>query len=442
MAKDFFIFLLLIISTIKSNKTNNSFNVIKLQDLTRIKFNLNNEFIVFEYYNNIHKLFDSSIFFIFDNGQRASTKVYIYDSLDKIKREESGFINYLYETSLKQTKYFKISHDDTFYKDKSTYYIVLYDISSTYIDYIFVVNSLNYLPLEKEISYKMTLDIQLPFNFIIQKNHSTYLHYQGRGINTILYEYAYYFRIKSENGETFIDEQSSGTSGYVKLEPNKKYYAQILIVKSSSETEFMLNFEKYKEIHLLEGDKEITVRALYAQHFSFFKDISNMAINETIKVSIHIDISGFHTDNIFYKVYDSSNFENLLNIFPSKREDFDSQLGSLNMGGNFNFEIIKTSNSQKGALIGIYVDDPGFYWKIEPTSIQIKTIKKKEDEKEEPRKIDSLDNEKSSSSGVIAGVIVSVIVIIIFYLCCYLYCKKRERNGDDRCIIVAIISSN
>ena len=44
----------------------------------------------------------------------------------------------------------------------------------------------------------MILDIQLPFNFIIQKNSSTFLHYQGRGIHTILYEYAYYFRIKTK----------------------------------------------------------------------------------------------------------------------------------------------------------------------------------------------------------------------------------------------------
>ena len=63
--------------------------------------------------------------------------IYIYDSLDQIKRGDSGFINYLYETSLKGTKYFIISYDDSFYKDKSTYYIVLYDISTKYIDYIF-----------------------------------------------------------------------------------------------------------------------------------------------------------------------------------------------------------------------------------------------------------------------------------------------------------------
>ena len=65
-------------------------------------------------------MFNSSIYFIFDIGQRASTKVYIYDSLDKIKRGDSGFINYSHETSLKETKYFKISYDDIFYRDKST----------------------------------------------------------------------------------------------------------------------------------------------------------------------------------------------------------------------------------------------------------------------------------------------------------------------------------
>ena len=127
---------------------------------------------MFEYKNNFdnfEKLFNSSIYFIFDKGEKSSTKIYIYDSKNEIKRGDNGFINYLYEISLKGKKYFTISFDDSFYKDKTTYYIVLYDISDKYSDYIYVVNSLNYLPLEEEISYQIKFDIQLIFNFIVEK---------------------------------------------------------------------------------------------------------------------------------------------------------------------------------------------------------------------------------------------------------------------------------
>lgn len=50
---------------------------------------------------------------------------YYYDSVDKIQRGDNGFINYLYETSLKGTRYLRISYDDSFYKNQATYYIVL-----------------------------------------------------------------------------------------------------------------------------------------------------------------------------------------------------------------------------------------------------------------------------------------------------------------------------
>ena len=354
--------LFFIISCINSNIDDESYTPIRLQDFTKINFNLNNEYLVFEYNNNIDKLFNLSIFFIFGEGKKASTKVYIYDSLKKIKRGESGFINYLYQTSLKESKYFKISYDDSFYKDQMTYYIVLHDISSPYSDFIYVLNSLNFFPLEEELSYNMPLDEYLLFNFIIQKNSSTYLHYQGRGIHTMLYEYAYIFRIKNEKDETFIDGQSTGLSGYVKIEPNIKYYVQVVIAKKDNPTEFMLSFEKYKENHLLEYGKEKDIRVLYAQHFSFFKNISNLTVNDTMKFNIKIDWSGFHTDNIYIKYYELENFENLVDTFPSNREDFDSQIGSLNNGGNFNYDLIKKYNSQKGVLIGIFIDDPGFYW--------------------------------------------------------------------------------
>ena len=70
-------------------------------------------------------------------------------------------------------------------------------------------------------------------------------------------------------------------------------------------------------------------------------------INDTMKFDIKIDVISFHTDNIYIKYYESENFENLVENFPSNREDFDSQIGSLNIGGNLYYNLIKKYNSQK-----------------------------------------------------------------------------------------------
>ena len=97
----FFILILFFIFSNIHSLSDISKDIIELKDLTKIKFNLDNEFVLFEYKNNMEKYFNSSINFIFDNGEKSSTKIYIYDSLDEIKRGDNGFINYLHEASLK-----------------------------------------------------------------------------------------------------------------------------------------------------------------------------------------------------------------------------------------------------------------------------------------------------------------------------------------------------
>ena len=411
-------------------------DVIELKDLTKTKFSLNNEFVLLEYKNSMENFFNSSINFIFDTGEKSSTKIYIYNSLDKIKRGDNGFINYLHETSLKGTKYFTISHDDSFYKDKTIYYFVLYDISTKYTDYIYVLNSLNYLPLEEEIYYQITFDIQLKFNFIVEKNYLTYLHYQARDITGLIYKTAYKFKIKNENGETFIDGENRGSCGYVEIKPNIKYFIEVELAQSSSgskETEFMLNFKKNKEKFLLEEGKEKEIRVLHPQSFSFFRTISNLTINETIRFKGKIDKSDFHTDRFYIKYYESDNFENLVNDLPSNRQDFDYEIGSLNWGGEFDFKLKKIYNSQKGILLGVFIDSNELYWKLEPTKINITTLTGEEDDKKDKQK-EQEDNQDSSYwgfGGIIAFIVSCIIVIgLIIWRskrndCCELDCARK-----------------
>jgi len=441
MVKMSIIILFFIFSNINS-LSDISKDVIELKDLTKTKFILDNEFVLLKYENNMEKLFNSSINFIFDNGEKSSTKIYIYDSLDKIQRGETGFINYLHETSLKGRKYFTISYDDSFYKDKTTYYFVLYDISTKYTDYIYVLNSLNYLPLEEEIYYQITFDIQLKFNFIVEKNYLTYLHYQARDITGLIYKTAYKFKIINENGETFINEENRGTCGYVEIKPNIKYFIEVELAQSSSgskETEFMLNFKKNKEKFLLEEGKEKEVRVLHPQSFSFFRTISNLTINETIRFKGKIDKSDFHYDRFYVKYYESDNFENLVNDLPSNRQDFDYEIGSLSWGGEFDFKLKKKKNSKKGILLGVFIDSNELYFKLEPTKINIITLTGEEEEKkEEEKEQEQEDNSDSSSlsAGAIFGIILSCIIFIAIIICCCKYTDCCDSSGSKGfCII-------
>ena len=168
-------FLIIIFLIANSNTKDNPFITIKLKDLKTTPFSMTDQFIIFEYENK-EREFNSSINFIFYKRKKPSVKAYIYDSLDKIKINGSKFEDYLFETSLDSKDYIKISYDDDFYKDNCIFYIVLYDSSRTYNDTIYVVNSLKYLNFENEIIFSS--DFPISFNFLIQKDFPTYLHYQ------------------------------------------------------------------------------------------------------------------------------------------------------------------------------------------------------------------------------------------------------------------------
>ena len=182
MPKLHILFLIFIYPIINTNTEVDSYITIKLKDLIERQFSMSKDFLIFEYENKDQRIFNSSINFFFNKGGKLTTKIYIYDSLDRIKRDSSSiyheFIDYLYETSLDNKNHIKISYDDDFYRDNCTFYLVLYDILYIYSDTIYVVNSLKYLNFGDEITF--THSHSILFNFLIEKNFSTYLHYQTK----------------------------------------------------------------------------------------------------------------------------------------------------------------------------------------------------------------------------------------------------------------------
>ena len=230
---------------------------------------------------------------------------------------------------MKETRVIKIPYDAPYYKNKATYYIVVYDISNKYTDNIYLLNSLSYLPLKNSIYYQNTLDFELHFNFLVQENEVKYLHYQSRAESGVFTYPSSYFRITNEHGENFIDKNCYGVSGFIKINPGIKYFVEIALYAKNilNERELMLKLEKYGEYILLEEDKEVEMKILYPQCLYFFKSISNLTVNESIYFNFRSLHSYSHGENIYIQFYDSDNFERLLSLFPSNREDFDNKIG-------------------------------------------------------------------------------------------------------------------
>ncbi len=247
-----------------------SYPIKTVLNFKKIKFNLKNEIMILQYKNIASMKFGGgSIFFIFDEGWKPSTNIYLYDSYDKIKKGEIGFINSLQNSTLRDTKYFEIKSQSGFINENTTYYLVLYDIDKSYEDSVYVVNTLDFFPLydTQEIYYIHKIEPNLNFNFIIPKKSSGYFHYQSRKdpFNVLGTSSYYYFKIFDNNGTTFIDGQTNGVNGYIKLDYNLEYYVQICIMRSRfyyiKLSSFMLPFTKNENKFWLQ-DYDITLDAL------------------------------------------------------------------------------------------------------------------------------------------------------------------------------------
>ena len=417
-------------------------NYIVLNDFTKTNFTLDNEFVIFQYQNNYNYSFQYEINFIFDKGYKSSTKVLFYDSFKKIERDDTGFINYVEATTLKETREIKISYNDNFYHNQTTYYIVLYDISNTYTDSVYTLNSLDYLPFNGYFFYHNSLNHELHFNFLIQEKNSKYFHIQVRPESGNFFNVpSSYLRLTNEKGEKFIEQKITGASLYVKIEPSIKYYFEITSYKKEiyDERDIMLSFEKYRKNILLEKGVETKNDILVDQHLSYFKNISELSINETIFFKFHILSTEDHKEYFFIKYYESDNFEKLETSFPSKKEDFDKEIGSLSNGGIFKYELKKKYKSQKGVLFGVFIERGWDYYSIKPTSIYASVYDKEEESEPEPDKgqkktsnnpdENKKDDENTTDAGKIIGIIFSVIAEISIFCCCVYCCV----NGKCPC---------
>ena len=131
----------------------------------------------------------------------------------------------------------------------------------------------------------------------------------------------------------------------------------------------MLKLENYGEYILLEGDEEVEMKIFYPQCLYFFKSISYLTVNESIYFNFRSLRSYSHGENIYIQFYDSDNFERLLSLFPSNREDFDNKIGYIDNGGYFHYDLNKQYNSQKGVLFGVFIDRTNSYYSLETTTI-------------------------------------------------------------------------
>ena len=121
----------------------------------------------------------------------------------------------------------------------------------------------------------------------------------------------------------------------------------------------------------------------------------------------------------------------MVNNFPSNRQDFDSQIGYLDRGGELEYKLNKIYNSQKAVLFGIFLDPPELYWRLEPTNIYVKATMKEEEEKHEEKQKGKTDTQKDNeednddSHGLSSGEIILIIISVIIFCLVSIYCCKR-----------------
>ena len=424
----FFIFIYLITNSITND---NSFNTIKLEDLKTTPFSMNNKYVIFEYDNNIKTEFNSSINFIFSVGKKSSTKVYIYDSLDKIIMTDDGFEGYLNKTTLDSTKCIRIFNDDAFYRDNCTYYIVLYDISQKYQDSIYVVNSLKYLDFGNEI--KFTCDFGILFNFLIEKDSLTYLHYQTSSFDFL--GHSYHINIENETGTNLINSYTNSESGYIEIKPKVKYYVHIRIYQPFEfdylDKTFYLNYEKYGNNILIKDNNYIKKSVLSSQNYTFFKSLSNLAINESI--IIEGDCNTYNSDSDIYIKKYQDDIEILYKEFPTKKSNYDYYLGK---GKGFKYEIKKEYKEQKGILVGFFIDKKSSFTSSEISFRAYKSepIKDEDDggQKSQTDNRNSGNTSSKSSFPVIWIVCISIVLIIFIITLCIVCLNRIQRNKRRR----------
>ena len=133
---------------------------------------------------------------------------------------------------------------------------------------------------------------------------------------------------------------------------------------------------------------------LTSQHILFFKNISNYEINEPISIKGQINNTEHDEEYFYIKYYDSDDFEKLKDNFPSEKNNFDKVVGYLKNGGDFQFNIEKNKYSQKGILIGFFIEND-FLFGINPTTLYINVTNKEDESKEkEEEKYDEKEEEK------------------------------------------------
>ena len=195
--------------------------------------------------------------------------------------------------------------------------------------------------------------------------------------------------------------------------------------------EFMLSIDDFRNNILMKEDEEIQRYILSPQSVSFFKNISNLFFNETLIFDFDVSRSSYHDDYFYIKFYESDNFEQLEEQFPSKEEDFGSYIGKLSNGGNFKYELNRKYNSQKGVLFGVFFKIDMFG--METTSISVSAYNKTE----EPKKTDKKNNNDNGDFGTysVIGVVGGVILLTVIFA----ICSRRKYSSSTDTATYALI---
>ena len=337
----------------------NEFTLIKSYENT--KFQLRNE-LKEAYFKFQNSFTDGDIGISFALGNGFTVEVYVYTSYDKIKVDETGYINSDWKFKLNNIKEFTINNSEI--QITGNYYIVIKDTKNYYYqDYIKIFNEKDEINLQPNSPYQITQFYSTrEFSFVFEGTEKEII-----DINLInkdpsnthsvkLYKYgsAEPMQEYTDSNIVFGINRDQTTAG--------KYLLKVTsTLEGNSSLEEIKNILMYKTVNYLntlQPEKITSLSVINQQTFNFYANINDYKENEENIITYYLDYE--MTGNIYCKVAIAEETDQAISaVFPKGIEENEciiEKAGDSDTYKHMYFRKTKSAEGNKKVFIMVVAD--------------------------------------------------------------------------------------
>lgn len=328
----------------------NEFTLLKSYENT--KFQLNNE--VKEAYFKFHNSYeegDIGISFALGNG--FTVDVYVYASYDKIKLNETGYIDYDWKFTLNNIKEFTIDNNST-KLEIGDYYIVIKDIKNYYYhDYIKIFNEKDKIYLQHNSPYQITKFYSTrEFSFVFEgtKNEIIEINLVNKDSSNThkvqLYKYGTTELIEesTDSNIVFVVNKEKTTEGKYLL----KVRSTLDINSSVDEIKNILIYKTTNYLNTLQPEIITSLSVINKQTFRFYANINDYNNNEENIITYYLDYQ--MTGDIYCKVAIAEEYDQAIsNAFPKSKDENECIIEKAGDSDTYKHMYFKKNKSAEGS---------------------------------------------------------------------------------------------